>query len=445
MDTPICDFVKKYIDADSLRLHMPGHKGKGALGFEEYDITEIDGADSLYEADGIIKQSEDNASAIFGCRTLYSTEGSSHCIRAMLWLLSLYARTAKKRPLVWAQRNVHKAFLYACALSDIETEWLYPNEQCSYIRCTVSAKELDHALTNACEKPVAYYLTSPDYLGNIADIADISRVCKKHGVLLLVDCAHGAYLKFLENSLHPIDLGADLCCASAHKTMPVLTGGAYLHISDSAPPLFAEKAKEALAVFGSTSPSYLILQSLDAANAYMANGCGKRLITFAQKVKGLKEELEAVGYSFVGDERIKLTIDAKAYGYSGDALARALANNGIACEFHDPDYTVMMLTPELEESGLDRLKKALLGIKRAKAITALPPRLCRGERVISVSEALTSPSETVPVSKSAGRILAAPSVSCPPAVPIAICGERINEDTALAFAYYGIEKVNVVK
>lgn len=424
---------------------MPGHKGKGALGFEEYDITEIDGADALYEAQSIIKRSEDNASALFGCKTLYSTEGSSHCIRAMLWLLSQYARECGKKPLILAQRNVHKTFLYACALSDIETEWLYPESDSGYICCTVTAAELDRALTNASEKPIAYYLTSPDYLGNIADIGSISRVCKKHGVLLLADCAHGAYLKFLESSLHPIDLGADLCCASAHKTLPVLTGGAYLHISDSAPSMFARRAKEALAVFGSTSPSYLILQSLDAANAYMANGYKESLSAFAQKVKSLKEELEAVGYRFIGEECIKLTLDAKVYGYSGIELARELANNGIACEFYDPDYLVMMLTPELDDSCLERLKNALLGIKRQDAINTQPPPICRCEKVISAKEALMAESEAVAVSQSIGRILATPSVSCPPAVPIVICGERITPGAARAFEYYGIEKVNVIK
>ena len=87
MNTPICDFVKAYGDSDAVRLHMPGHKGVSHLGCETLDITEIAGADVLYHADGIIRQSEDNATALFGsARTVYSTEGSSLGIRGMLYL-----------------------------------------------------------------------------------------------------------------------------------------------------------------------------------------------------------------------------------------------------------------------------------------------------------------------------------------------------------------------
>ena len=92
MNAPICDFVRDYAARQALRLHMPGHKGRGPLGVEALDITEIPGADSLYEASGVIRESEENASHLFGCPTLYSTEGSSLCIRAMLYLTLLHAK-----------------------------------------------------------------------------------------------------------------------------------------------------------------------------------------------------------------------------------------------------------------------------------------------------------------------------------------------------------------
>ena len=208
MTTPICDFARRYAERHALRLHMPGHKGAGLLGVEQWDITEIDGADSLYEAAGIIRESEDNASALFGVPTFYSTEGSSQCIRAMVYLVALHAKKQGKQPLILAGRNAHKTFLSAVALLDVEVAWLLPREGESYLSCKVSAEDVEARLSAMSEKPTAVYLTSPDYLGNVADIAAIAEVCHRYGVLLVVDNAHGAYLKFLQPSRHPMDLGA---------------------------------------------------------------------------------------------------------------------------------------------------------------------------------------------------------------------------------------------
>lgn len=443
MDTPICDFVRDYAEREALRLHMPGHKGIGFLGMERLDITEIDGADSLYEADGIIRKSEENAGRLFGCRTYYSTEGSSLCIRAMVYLILLYARQNGKKPLIAAGRNAHRVFLSAAALLDPDIMWLYPKSGGSYLSCAPNARELDEILSNAEQTPAAVYITSPDYLGNLADIAAIAKVCHRHGCLLAVDNAHGAYLKFLGVSAHPIDLGADICCDSAHKTLPVLTGGAYLHISPSAPELFAIQAKNALALFGSTSPSYLILQSLDAANKYLAE-CGLRFSEFLPMAEKLKNDLVRCGYSLYGSEPLKITVDAKKYGYGGKELARILADNNAVCEFSDPDYLVLMLTPENGAEGLQRLKDILMSIPRKAPITEQPPVIQKGERVLSVRDAVLSPSETVPAEESLGRVLASVTVGCPPAVPILVSGELIDGYAVSCFKYYGTDTCEVV-
>lgn len=424
---------------------MPGHKGKSLIGIEHLDITEISGADSLYEADGIIKESEDNASRLFGCKTYYSTEGSSQCIRAMLYLAVLYAKSKGMKPLVLAGRNAHKTFLSAAALLDFDIEWIYPDESESYLSCNVNSDKLEKIIDSMHQKPVAVYITNPDYLGNCVDIKSISSVCKKHSVLLVVDNAHGAYLRFLPESLHPIDLGADLCCDSAHKTLPALTGGAYLHISDSVPAMFTERAKNALAMFGSTSPSYILLQSLDLVNKYISDGYPEKLRVFISKLTNLKYDLIDYGYSFIGDEPLKLTFDIKKYGYTGSEFAGILAENNIICEFADPDFTVLMLTPENGEDELEFLKNILVSVPKKEPIDDRPPFFSKGEKVLSVREASFAECETVPVSESIGRVLAVSDVGCPPAVPVLISGERIDGKASQCFEYYGIKHCTVIK
>jgi arginine/lysine/ornithine decarboxylase len=192
-------------------------------------------------------------------------------------------------------------------------------------------------LSSVEKLPFALYITSPDYLGNICDIKALSEVCHKYGVLLLVDNAHGAYLAFTDKRNHPILLGADMCTDSAHKTLSTITGGAYLHISRDAPKFFIENARKALSLFGSTSPSYLILASLDKTNEYLENEYRVRLSNLISNVELLKSRLSLLGYSFLGDEKIKLTIDALEYGYYGTELGEHLIKQGIVPEFYDKE------------------------------------------------------------------------------------------------------------
>lgn len=452
METPICDFVYRYIESGMLRLHMPGHKGMLPFSGVDaaYDITEIAGADALYEASGIIGESERNAGALFGADTYYSTEGSSQCIRAMLYLALLHAAArGEDRPVVLAGRNAHSAFLSAAALLDFRIDWLYDSGKTGaqrYLSCVVGADDVEKHLTLLGARAAAVYLTSPDYLGVLSDIPAIAEVCRRHGVPLLVDNAHGAYLKFLPTARHPMDLGADLCCDSAHKTLPALTGAAYLHISAAAPEAFRKNAKQALALFGSTSPSYLILQSLDALNRLLSEGYRETLAAFAEKTAALKAALLSRGFALYGDEPLKLTLLPAARGLRGDEAAEWLRGRGIECEFADPDFLVMMLTPALGDAGLSRLFEALTEMPKKAPRTETPPRMPkRRPAPMSPRDALFAQRETVPAAESAGRILAVPTVGCPPAVPIVVSGERIDTDAVRCFAYYGIDFCTVVR
>ena len=555
MKTPIVDFVNEYVANDTIRMHMPGHKGVRHLGAEAYDITEVKDADVLYHAEGIIAESEANAAAIFRtAKTVYSTEGSSLCIRAMLMLVTMLARShGRQRPVIAAGRNAHKTFITAAGLVDADVRWMYAPgaEACegtdtatgmktgidekacectdtitakgldstgsdvrvpeaSLVSCRLSAEDIEKHIISS--NPDAVYITSPDYLGNMADISAIADVCHRHGCLLMVDNAHGAYLavrerqealaaagtdysamgnesvlsdinpktgknqisdsnrealqseadmdgsdlgkktpaygegqKITSTLRHPITLGADLCCDSAHKTLPVLTGGAYLHISHQAPRLCIDAAEQAMSMFATTSPSYLIMQSLDLANQSMTESLPAKLAVLEEKIAGLKQKLADAGWKLIGDESIKLTVVPKSCGYTGDELADILRAHNIEPEFSDPDYLVLMPSTDTSDEDMIILGKVLLSIKPRPAITVKAPIVKPGYAAMSIRDALFAASETVQTEQASGRILAEPGVTCPPAIPIAVCGEIIDDNAIACFRYYGIETVRVVR
>lgn len=441
MKTPIVSFLKSYQEKSPVRMHMPGHKGAGILGFEGMDLTEIYGADELFAAEGIIKESEQNASSLFGCPTYYSTQGSTLCIQTMCTILCQDAKSKGKTPKILAGRNAHRSFIHAAALLDFEIEWLYGNSD--YLSCKIHAEDLEKAIIES--HPTAVYLTNPDYLGNLLDIQSLANVCKKHNVLLAIDNAHGAYLRFLEPSLHPIDLGADLCCDSAHKTLPVLTGGAYLHLSDSLNQVWANDVKHFMEYFSSTSPSYLIMASLDATNEVLDTTFKNSLSECIQRVDVLKNTLVQHGYTILSGEPMKITISTKEFGYTGNEIANLLMECDIYPEFYDSDYIVLMPSPYNTKDDFERLQKCLCGIDRKPILINKPPKLEQSKKAMNVRQALFSSSITLDVSKSLGQVCSSVTVSCPPAILPVIPGEVISESSIEVMKYYGIETVRVVK
>ena len=442
MDTPIFDFVQNYIKSNTARLHMPGHKGVSFLGCEAFDITEIKGADELYAPDGIIKKSEENATLLFGTsKTVYSAGGSSQSINAMLYLAYLKADKTN-RPFVLAGRNAHKSFIYALAKLDADVHWLYPETTDSICSCIVTAKQIEDKLNSLESKPFAVYITSPDYLGGICDIPGISKVCKEHNIPLLVDNAHGSYLKFCENDLHPISLGADMCCDSAHKTLPVLTGGGYLHIAKDDKYGFSQNAINSMAIFGSTSPSYLILQSLDLCNKYIGEKIREDLKLCTEKCNEIKNIMLEKGVSNLSDEPLKITADFREFDFDFKSHFREY---GIEFEYADDNFVVFMLSPQNSDKDFEKLRKAFknLEIEKTKSIENIEFEI--SETVLTIRQAIFSESEEIDVEKALHKVCASPTVSCPPAIPIAVSGEKITEKHIELFKKYNIYKIQVIK
>ena len=303
------------------------------------------------------------------------------------------------------------------------------------------------------QKPAAVYLTSPDYLGEMQDIKAIAAVAHKEEIPLLVDNAHGSYLHFLDVPMHPIDLGADLCCDSAHKTLPALTGCAYLHISRSFSDCHGSYSehtvRRALSAFGSTSPSYLLLESLDYTNLVLASRWKKQLSDCIRTVNKCRETLAGRGWEIPAAEPLKLVVHASASGYSGTDLANLLRRQHIECEYADPDYLVLMTSPFNTEQDFNRLLRVMGTIPcpsdEVSAVLSFSNNLLLPEQVISIRNAFFSDSVSIPVEQAANRVCADPAISCPPAIPAVVCGERIPEEMISVLQHYGISQIDVVK
>ena len=442
---PICDFINRHINDKKIRFHMPGHKGKGEI--EALDITEIYGMDSLYSDKGVILESEKIASKIFGSyKTCFSTEGSSQCIKAMLHL-AMALKCPRGDGYVLAGRNAHSSFISASALLGFNIKWLYPRDSESYISCNITPRELDLTLKGLQNKPFALYITSPDYLGSTLDIEGISKVCRSYGVLLLVDNAHGAYLTLTGE--HPIKY-ADMCTDSAHKTLNALTGAAYLHIGNTGEGsdvnYLCENAKMVMSIYGSTSPSFLTLASLDKLNAELEDKETKnKLDDVISRLDEIKKALSVFGFDIIGNEKIKLTLCPHKIGYTGTEVAMALDLAGISVEFFDYDFVTLMASYKTESLELDTLKSALLSLERKEEIQSPSKSVCKLETAMTVRETVFKEKEKIKVENALGRVFAELCVSCPPAVSIVVCGEVITSDAISALLRYGINEIYVTK
>ena len=444
MSTPICDFVRRYAGGGAVRLHMPGHKGCGPLGCEALDITEIDGADDLFHPEGIIARSEENAGAVFGAHTLYAAGGSTLCIQAMVQLLAVYARSRGAEAPAAGGTQCPQGIRQCRRSAGRAGEMALFGSGRGLLQ---RGRDPGAAGAGAGSQPGAGdggVSHLPGLSGELPDVAALAAVCRRAGVLLAVDNAHGAYLKFLSPSRHPMDLGADLCCDSAHKTLPVVTGGAYLHIAHQAPELLHRQAKASMGLWGSSSPSYLILQSLDAANELLAD-YPEKLQALLPQLESLRRRLAAQGWELLSGEPLKVTLCPKGYGYTGPEVAAALESGGIYPEFYDPDHVVLMVSPQNDPAELRRLEEVLAALPRRQAIRQGPPPMpLTGAGGDAPMRPCSPRGRRCRWRRAGHRISAAGALGCPPAVPVVLCGQRIDAAAVEVLHYYGFHRCAVL-
>ncbi|MCC8069238.1 MAG: aminotransferase class V-fold PLP-dependent enzyme [Ruminococcus sp.] len=433
MNTPIHDFLTQYSNAETLRLHMPGHKGR----YYPHDITEVKGADSLFEADGIIAESEKNTSRLYGTKaTYYSTAGSTLSIQAMLFIAK------KDNRKMYALRNVHRSFLNACVLLNISVRWIYPNYENTIISGSISTDAIEKVLS-IDSSPKALYITSPDYYGMVADIESIAEVCHRYNTILLVDNAHGTLLNFLDINIHPIHLGADMCSDSAHKMLPVLTGGGYLHINNEK---YVPLGKVAMSFFGSTSPSYLIMESLDLCNRYISENLQQDISRVINSIERVKHHFKDRFCFADSKEPLHLTFLTWKRHQNGLQLADNLRKFNIECEYADAQSVVLLFSPLDDDITFKKLFNALDSITLSTYFQDMETvKLPRLESKISMQDAVFTESETISIDDALGRVCAEIKIPCPPAVPIAVSGEVISKECIKIFKNYGIKSINVVK
>lgn len=429
-DTPFFQKLEQ-LSRSKTRFHVPGHKGNITAipkfaAVLPYDITEIEGADNLQNPTAELAQSQENMTRLYKSgATLYSASGSTSCIEAML---NLYLCEGNK---VIMARNCHISAVRALGFIGAEPIWLYPE------KAQPQALEIEKLLWDTDAKVV--YITSPDYYGNMADIVGISRACERHNAILLVDNAHGAHLKFLPQDMHPLTLGADACADSAHKTLPCLTGAAMLHIKDAS---LAKRARQLLNLYSSTSPSYLILASLDSACGGLKNG----IFNFAHIVDMVTRLRKEFSHWIIPvNDPFKITLCPEKIGYTTAEINDTLVCNGISPEYVSDRYIVLMASTSNTDMDFSLLGKILKGFIPKTPLAIELEKLAPPKVMCSVRQAMFAPRMEINTCVAAGRIAADVQTPCPPGIPVVVPGEKITPNIVRMLMKSGILTVDVVK
>lgn len=440
MNTPIQKAMDAYIDKNMARFHMPGHKGAPfdmLASILSYDLTEVQGTDSLYDAEECIRACEREYERLYGsCRTLLSAGGSTLCIQTMLALAAPAGST------ILAGRNIHVAAVNAMGLLDLRPEWILPKQNPGGVGSIIEPDMVEKALSQNADIR-AVYITSPDYFGVMSDIRGIAEVCKRFSVPLLVDNAHGAHFAFLEKNVHPIALGASMCCDSLHKTLPVLTGGALLHIAD---PQMAQEAKQAMSMFGTTSPSYLIMLSADRALSYIYEQIREDLAKITEIVAKFRNLAASKGFFIPSQcDPTRLTLGIAQAGFDSESFGQLLRSYQIEPEYLSATGCVLLLSAFNREEDFQRLYHMLEDIPNKLPAEVSVPQIMLSERSnMTLRQAMLGEKKLLSVEKLEGHICACVKSPCPPGIPLVVPGERIDRNMCRMLQQYCVKELQVV-
>ena len=469
----IFDKLKNYSDSDYYAFHMPGHKRNLDLmdGTSPYriDITEIDGFDDLHHAEGILKEAQERAAEVYHAdETHFLVNGST------VGILSAILGTTEKGDSILVARNCHKSVYHAIYLNELDPVYLYPKFDTELgLSTEIDAADVQKALE---EHPGirAVMIVSPTYDGVVSDIEKIAEIVHEAGCLLIVDEAHGAHFGFDPYFPKSANMyGADLVINSLHKTLPALTQTALLHVNGER--VNRRKVKRYLDMLQTSSPSYILMASIDACIHLLEQTQMQKCSIFkeyAAHIDTLREELKKLKYLKIirtenADryDRSKFVISVKHAPMSSHELyERLLRDYHLQMEMLAGTYVLAMTTIGDTQEGLDRLGDALFAIdaeidvklksgsgQEQKTMqmtdTDLPlsgrqPSL---EKVWTIAEAVKCrdvvPSrkgkiETCGFADSAGHISLEYAYLYPPGSPLIVPGERITQEAVEILCWY---------
>lgn len=407
-------------------FHMPGHKGKQPFGLENLyalDTTEIPLTDDFYCAEGGIAQAQTlYAQAAGAAETLFLHNGSTVGIHV---LVQLYAGEGDT---VILPRNAHLSAANACVLGGVKAAWI-PVTQRLDGYCYVAEEDMLAAM-DAHPQAKTLLLTRPDFYGGCLPLERIVAKAHAMGMCLVVDEAHGAHLPWSADVASAGALGADAWVQSVHKTLPGLTGSAVLHLRNAAD---RPRAMRILRREQTSSPSFLLMLSIDDARAYMEEMGRERLKRISMAADELRARLPGLGYADAhaawADTGLtfdpsRLVITAPQGGF---ALAESLRQRGVDVEMADVQRVVLILSAMDEAEDVLSLMDVLKNIPPCKAeLPALPDMHSLPEKVLDLRPAVMADCEAVALSKAEGRVAAASAGLYPPGIPLVCPGERIT-------------------
>lgn len=450
MTKGVADFLREHADKAPVSFHMPGHKGMGLYeenGFgdtfkrlADWDITEISGADNLFQPESIIQKTMEKYERLYGVRRSYLLiNGSSGGIIA-----AILAAVPKGGKLI-AARNCHKSVFNALYLGGIEPVYAVPQEEEKYgISGEIRTEEIVRLME---ENPDAgaVIIPSPNYYGICSNIESISREVHKRGKILIVDQAHGAHLKFFDGKgmakagtdnetafefpAAAEDLGADIVINSTHKTLASFTQTAVMNVCSNKVNLSILEDK--LQMIESSSPSYPLMATLDI-NADIIAAKGKELMEeWRKNLQWFYEKSSKIdGLSLMKTSRFdmtKLNIDMSAYGFDGVMLENFLMERGIFPELVSGNLVMCMTGIGNVKSDYERLIDALSeladGYEKISAVKSPGKNSFAGKLVF---KKLPAEKEQVHIEEAEGRICAVSLIPYPPGIPAACPGEILT-------------------